>query len=218
MRSNVLMRGSAAIVGVLVWLALGLQLLLSIHTGIANGNTALVGVARYFSFFTILTNILVALVLTVPLVLAESRWERFFSHPSVRTATAVYIAIVGIVYSLVLRQIWNPQGWQLVADRMLHDFSPLAYLAFWLAFVPKSKLRWSDLPAWLIYPLGYCLFTLARGAIFNWYPYPFIDAAELGYPQVFLNILILFAGFSVAGLIFIALGRFLGRQALESSR
>lgn len=105
------------IIGAIVqWFALILQLYLTLKLSIDRGLGLWVGTTRYFGYFTILTNILVALAFMLPLVQPRSRWGRFFSHPNVRTAIAVYITIVGIGYSLLLRHIWNPEGWQLVAD------------------------------------------------------------------------------------------------------
>ncbi|BAU13522.1 hypothetical protein LEP3755_40620 [Leptolyngbya sp. NIES-3755] len=206
-RSTSMQRSYEAIGGILLWLALGLQLYLSIKLSLDRGLTLWVGIARYFGYFTILTNFLVALAFTVPLVQPRSRWGRFFSHPTVRSAIALYIIVVGIAYSLLLRHIWNPQGWQLVADRMLHDVSPILYVVFWFLFVPKGTLQWRNLPSWLIYPLGYLIVALIRGAIFRWYPYPFLEADKLGYPQVLLNVVMLFVGFCVVGAVLIGIDR-----------
>lgn len=89
---------------------------------------------------------------------------------------------------------------------------PVAYGLFWLAFVPKSSLQWKDVFAWLVYPLLYCGFTLVRGAMTNWYPYPFINVVKLGYPRVLFNILFVFLGFAIVALIFVAIARFLSRR------
>lgn len=211
------MRPYAAIVGGLVWLSLAIQFYLTTTLAMSNGVGLWTGITRYFGYFTILTNILVAIVLTVPLIEPQSRWAQFFSKPGVRTATAVYITIVGITYSLLLRDIWDPQGWQLIVDRMLHDFSPIAYVGFWFLFVPKSTLRWRNLPVWLIYPLVYLFVALIRGAIFNWYPYPFLEVGKLGYERVFFNVVMIFTGFCVVGLIFIGVGRLMSRPAHQNS-
>lgn len=198
---------------ILLWLSLGLQFYLTATLSIERGLGLWVGTARYFGYFTILTNILVALAFTVPLVQPRSRAGRFFSHPNVRSAIAVYITVVGVAYSLLLRHVWNPEGWQLLADRMLHDVSPVMYVVFWVLFVPKSTLRWRNLPAWLIYPLGYLIAALIRGAIFKWYPYPFLEVDKLRYPQVFLNVVMLFIGFCVVGAVFISIARLTQRRA-----
>ncbi|MGI8411933.1 MAG: Pr6Pr family membrane protein, partial [Solirubrobacteraceae bacterium] len=43
--------------------------------------------------------------------------------------------------------------------------------------------------AWLslIFPIGWLAFTLIRGAIAHWYPYPFIDVTQLGYGRAAVN-------------------------------
>lgn len=205
----------AAIAGILVWLALGLQFHLLTAKAIENNLGLWVGITRFFGYFTILTNILVALVLTVPLLSGRSRWREYLTRSSVRTATAAYIAIVGLGYSLLLRHLWNPEGWQLVADRMLHDFTPIAYVLFWFLFVPKSDLRWRDLRSWLVYPLVYLTIALLRGTVFGWYPYPFLEASNLGYVQVFLNIAMLLIGFLVVSSLLIGIGRLSGRTSAK---
>src|SRR5579863_1803106 len=79
------------------WFALLLQFPLSIATSRANGMTVVGAVIAYFSFFTILTNLTVALVLTYSLLAPNSRWGRFFSGAVVASGTALYIAMVGAV-------------------------------------------------------------------------------------------------------------------------
>jgi hypothetical protein len=39
----------------------------------------------------------------------------------------------------------------------------------------------------LIWPLLWFVYTLARGALSHWYPYPFVDAATHGYGRVIVN-------------------------------
>jgi hypothetical protein len=82
------------------------------------------GFIAYFSFFTILTNLIIAVGLTCSLLLADSRWGSFFSL----SGTALYTAIVGALYSFLLRHLWNPEGSQKIADVLLHDVVPLAYV------------------------------------------------------------------------------------------
>ncbi len=109
----------------LAWFALLLQLLLTIRTSLSNGMSIIAAIAMYFSFFTITTNLLVALVLTFSLLATKSPWGRFFSNPVTTTGTALYIATVGIIYSLLLRHTWNPEGLNKLTDLILHDVVPL---------------------------------------------------------------------------------------------
>jgi hypothetical protein len=187
------------------WAALALQLYLLVTLSMSNGVGVPVGVVRYFSYFTILTNIIVALVLSASwLPAAASRW---FSRPGVRAATAAYIAMVGIVYGLLLRDVWNPQGLQKLADIVLHDVMPLLYVGFWLMFWRAGTTSWNVVPSWLIYPLVYLAYALVHGAIAGWYPYHFIDAGVLGYPQAFVNAAMITVAFSVLCLVVIAIDR-----------
>jgi hypothetical protein len=94
-----------AVVGALLgWFALALQLYLML---VQSSGPAMLGtVITYFSFFTILTNLLTALVFTAIAFSPETGWGQWFRSPSVQAATAVYIAIVGIIYQLLLRLLW----------------------------------------------------------------------------------------------------------------
>ncbi|MEO6167977.1 MAG: Pr6Pr family membrane protein, partial [Chitinophagales bacterium] len=75
------------------WVALILQLYLSI----VNRTTSLPeSLIRYFTYFTILTNILVALSFTIQWLAPDSRSGRFFSLPQTATAVTVYIVVVGV--------------------------------------------------------------------------------------------------------------------------
>ena len=105
------------------------------------------------AFFTMLSNILVALAMTLPWLAPESKLGAFFSRPSVRTAIASYIIVVSAVYYTILRKLWNPEGWQLVADTIEHCVAPALYLIDWLVFVPKGTLRIKSVPWWLIFPV-----------------------------------------------------------------
>ena len=193
-----------AITGALLaWFALMLQLYLVIVQS-PPGLAMLGELITYFSFFTILTNLLVALVFTAVAMRAAA-----FSSPSVQGGTAVYIAIVGIVYQLLLRQLWNPQGAQLLADMLLHAVIPLGYVVYWLIFAPRTGLRWMDAVVWLVYPGVYLVYVLARGAVSGLYPYPFVDVNVLGYAGVLARAAVLMAVFLGMGLLLVAVSRWM---------
>jgi hypothetical protein len=197
------MRLYAAGGAVLGWFALALQLYLMLIQSPAGG--MLTTVITFFSFFTIVTNTLVATVFTA--ILFHSGWGRWFNRPSVQAATVVYIAIVGSIYGLLLRHLWNPQGWQWVADVLLHNIIPAGYLAYWLLFAPRAGLRWKDALGWLLYPAVYLVWVLARGALTGLYPYPFVDVTLLGYGGVFVRAGIFLLVFLGTGLLVVAVGR-----------
>ena len=72
--------------------------------------------------------------------------------------------------------------------RDLHYVIPPLYALFWVAFIQKGDLQLRTIPAPLIPPLVYGAYTLVHGAVSGFYPYPFVNVAKLGYPQVLLNI------------------------------
>jgi hypothetical protein len=198
------MRAYAAMGAFLGWFALGLQLYLML----ARDPAAMLGVViTFFSFFTILTNILVALVFTAAALRPRAAWGQWVLRSSVQASAAVYIAIVGIIYQLLLRHLWNPQGAQWVADVLLHSIIPLGYVLYWWLFAPRDELTWKNAIAWLVYPAGYLVYTLARGAVSGLYPYPFVDVTLLGYGGVLARAAGLMLVFLGMGLLIVTIAR-----------
>jgi len=210
------MRVYAAAGALLGWFALALQLyLVLIHS---HGGLATLGaVITFFSFFTILTNLLVALVYTAIAMRPAAGWLRFFSSSSVQAGTTVYIAIVGAVYQLLLRQLWTPQGAQWVADVLLHAVIPVGYVLYWLLFAPRIGLRWKDALGWLVYPGVYLVYILARGAVSGLYPYPFVDVNVLGYGGVSARAAGLMLVFLGMGLLVVAVGHWTRKPSPQKS-
>lgn len=157
------------------------------------------------SYFTILCNSLIAISLSFSTFFPKTKLGIFFSNLSVKTAIALYIFIVFVVYNTVLRGIWKPTGWQLFLDNMLHVLIPILYILYWLFFVTKGKLNWKNGFYWLLFPLIYLIYSLIRGSVVNWYPYPFLNASKLGYGQVSINIIIMLFVFLISGSVLIAI-------------
>lgn len=193
------------------WFALVLQFAILTSPEFAPYSPA--HVLRFFSFFTILTNTLVALAFTFPAIAPQSAAGRFFARPSVRAAIACYIVVVFAIYHWLLAGLWQPQGWQWVADNLLHTVMPALFVIDWLVFVPKGTLSLRHIPRWLLYPLVYVAFVLVQGALNGFYPYPFIDAAKLGLPMALLNAAGVAAIFALLGLIVVAIDRALARNS-----
>jgi hypothetical protein len=181
-------------------------------------NQASVGeiIVRYFTFYTILTNILIAAGSTCILLKPGSEWGKFFSKATTLTAIAVNIIIVGATYNAILRFLWKPQGMQQVVDELLHLVIPVAFILFWLIFVPRGRLKWRNIFIWMIYPLAYLVVILIRGAMSGYYPYPFVDVSKLGYPQTLLNSLGITAAFIAVALLLVWVDRLMGKNALKA--
>ena len=192
------------------WFALILQYWLTISGNPHMGAGELT--LNFFSYFTILSNILVALALTAPVVAPNSRLGRWSASEGVRAAVAMYIVVVGLTYHFLLAGIWAPQGWSLLANNLLHYVMPAAFVVDWLAFTPKGRLRWVDPAKWLIPVLIYGGWTLLHGKLSGWWPYWFVDVDTLGLGKTIVYFAGLLVFFLIVGLVVVAIDRVFGRR------
>ena len=199
----------AAVIAITAWIAVSTQCYLFMEMRI---NSIPETIIRFFSFFTVLSNLVVALCFTGLLLNNDSKLFRFFSSPSAQTAVTVYIIVVGAVYNLILRFIWNPEGLQQVIDELLHSVIPVLCLIFWICFTSKKSLQWQDSLQWMIYPSCYSIFIAIRGAISGFYPYPFVNVTALGYPRALLNAGVLVLVFMGLSLFLIAIAKLLSKR------
>lgn len=192
---------AAILIALTAWAALAAQFIVSLDE--TNGPAqALWVLARYF---TILTNLLVALLFSFMAV----RGKGF--GPSWLGGLTLWILIVGIVYHTLLARLYDPQGLNWWSDHGLHTAVPVLTALWWLIFAPKRGLGVRQAAYWMLWPLIYVIYALARGATDGIYPYYFIDAATLGYARVALNALGLSLGFFLGGLMIVGLGKVLSR-------
>lgn len=188
----------STIIAILAWFAvIGQFVLLLQNTTVSLAET----IVRFVSYFTILTNTLVALFFSGRIFNAPVT-----NQPALLTAITSYILIVGLVYQLLLRHLWSPTGLQFVVDELLHSAVPLLVLLYWVRYGRKPNLQYVSIFKWVCYPFIYFLFVLARGAASDYYPYPFVNVEVLGYGKTILNAICILAFFVVvqAGLIAVA--------------
>ena len=187
-------RAAAAALAALAWTSLLLQLLLTVRLSQANGNGVVAGFLLYLSYFTVLTNLFVALLATSGARLPDGGRALAW-----RGCAVTAIVVVGLGYHLLLRNVWDPQGWQTLADIPLHYAVPLAALLWWLALPPHGRIASSAPLRWLAWPLAYSIFALLRGEVVGSYPYYFIDVGALGMPRVLAHLAGLLVVFVVVG-------------------
>jgi hypothetical protein len=199
---------AAALAG---WVGLAVQQYLIFFSRWSTGASLLGGLVNFFSFFTVLTNTLVVVVLSYAVVHRDSAAKRFFLAPRVSSAIAVSIVLVSLAYNLLLRHLWQPEGFQFIADELLHDVMPLLFVVYWWRCVPKGVLRFKHIGLWVLYPLVYFAYVLLRGDMLGQYQYPFIDVGTLGYPQVFMNAGGILTGFVLIALAVVGLDKVLTR-------
>ena len=162
---------------------------------------------RFFSFFTITTNTIVFLCSALLLFGGKSKANVFFRKCTTLTAITVYILIVGIVFNLLLRSTLHLEGHHLIVSEIFHTVVPILFFVFWLFFVSPEKISFKVISSWLIYPIIYIIYTLFHGLATEFYPYPFIDATQLGFQTAIINGFFVLLSFVILSIILISIFR-----------
>jgi hypothetical protein len=158
-------------------------------------------------FFTIIANLIVAVVLT-GFALGRPRC----ATPRLLGGVTLAILLVGVVYGLLLRGLLELSGGAQLADTLLHKVTPVLVLLFWLAFALKGGLTYRDPWVWAILPLVYFAYALARGAVEGRYPYPFMNLAQLGWQRTVINAALIALGFVATGYVLVWLDGAMARR------
>jgi hypothetical protein len=166
----------------------------------------------YFSFFTVEANILVAVVAGAAAIPMESPAVERLVRPTLSGAACLYAVVSGVAYFLILRHQHHPAGLAIVSDNLVHYIVPAAFVALWLAGLPKGGLDARTLGRWLIFPAVYFAYALFRGPRTGFSPYPFIDVAHLGLGGVAVNVAALAVAFIGCGALIIAIDRALAAR------
>ncbi len=164
-------------------------------------------VVRFFGFFTILTNTIVACYFSYITYSGYKKKNTIMESHGILTAITIYITAVGLVYQIILRFTWNPTGMQKIVDEMLHTVNPLLVIIYWYINRKNETLKYSQIWQWLLYPLVYIVYTLIRSQLSSYYPYPFINVTDIGYQKVIINSLAMTFLFVFISILFIWITR-----------
>lgn len=171
-------------------LAVAAVVLVAVGAQFATAAAANYSAANFFSFFTIQSNLIGAASFIVA-ALTPRRSRQSFGLSLFRGAATLYMAITGVVFSLLLRgleeSLQTTVPW---INTVLHYLFPLIIVIDWLLDRTVRGLRTRDGLLFLVYPIAYLAYSLIRGPIVDWYPYPFIDPRPTGYGQVVLGALV----------------------------
>ena len=176
---------------------------------------------NFFSYFTILTNVIATLAFIAALMPTTTWAGRMGRDPRLRAAVAMYIAVVGVTYHFLLAASWAPQGWALVVNNLLHYVMPIGFVLDWLLFTPKGALGWRDPVKWLAFPLAYMVWTVIHGALAGWnpgwWPYWFVNIPALGAGKTAFWFVVMLAIFLIIGFGVVAIDRMLGQRDRRSA-
>jgi uncharacterized membrane protein len=153
---------------------------------------------RLVSYFTIQSNVLVA-VAAFTLLRDPDRDGQIWRV--VRVAGLVGITITGIVHWFLLRPLLDLTGWSYLCDKLLHVAVPLLAVVAWLLFGPRPRVTLRDWLLALIWPAAWLAYTLVRGSVTGFYPYPVLNVQELGAASVLVASLGITGMFVVVSLL-----------------
>lgn len=155
-------------------------------------------IVNVLSYFTVQSNILVALT-TGLLAVRLQRTETWFRV--LRLTAVIAITITGVVFHLALKGLTELTDKAATADWILHTASPLLCLGGWLLLGPRGWVTSRIVKLCVVFPLLWLAYALIRGALVEdrngrpFYPYPFLDVFEKGYALVLVNVALVAALF-----------------------
>jgi hypothetical protein len=181
--------------------ALGVQFLISMQLYFDNGRDVFGALGMFFSYYTILTNIVLVMIYLSDMT--SSPHFALFRMPIVRGLMMANMTLVALFVYFVLRHLTVLEGLFLICDIALHYITPALYLAWWVTG-RHGALRFGMLPIMLAPTFVYFLYAMVRGLWVREYPYPILNAIELGYGQVLINALLMTLGLAIlmVGVIF----------------
>ncbi|WP_432557722.1 Pr6Pr family membrane protein [Granulicoccus sp. GXG6511] len=165
-----------------------------------------VDLLQLYSYFTIQSNVIFAVVLVIGALTVRSRLPRWWD--GLRGASTFYLLMTGLVYVFVVAPpeeilIWNI-GWTGIIE---HRFAPVVALVGWVTVHMDRRSTWARPFLWLIYPLIYLGWLLLLGVITAWYPYSFVDPTlPGGWPVVLTTIGMVTLSFIIIGVLVHLLG------------
>ena len=146
------------------------------------------------SYFTNLSNVLVAAVLTM---LARNPDRGGAVWHAVRMDSLVMIVITGLIYAIVLAPDAQVEGLDIIVNAIKHYIVPAMTVFLWLLVGPRRQLTFVSVFTALVIPIAWAVYTLIRGEFIAAYPYGFLNVIAYGLPAVLTNI----AGVAVLGII-----------------
>lgn len=179
------------------------------QTSAAGGSNPATTFVNTLSYFTIQSNLLVALICLGALLKKNffGKFENLFL-----LGALLDITITFVVVQLILSKLYSYEGLFLLGDQLVHVATPILFVGYWLFIREKKKMSYRNVFLWLAYPILYLVYSLVRGPMVDWYPYPFINASVLSLGQILMNSVALFVVFVVLGSIFTAVNNYFAKK------
>ncbi len=160
---------------------------------------------NFFGYFTIQSNLIIAVALAVTLVAAARRKRADLAVSVLRGAATVYIATTGIVYNTLLTgaNVSASVPW---SNDIVHKIIPVYAVLDWLLFSDRARLLLRHVWSFLLYPAVWTTVVLVRGETDGWVPYPFLDPAQ-GYGVVAIYVVGIAVSITLLGILVVGMSR-----------
>lgn len=178
-------RGWHTLTAVVAITALVLQLVLVVRGGQVLDEAAPpalgLRLARFVAYFTIQSNILVAVAATL---LARDPSRDSAAFRGLRLAATVGITVTGLVHFFLLRPLLDLTGADWAADKLLHMAVPVLAVIGWFAFGPRPRVDGRAIAVAFAWPIAWLVVTLSVAGATRWVPYPFLNVRVEGWAHV----------------------------------
>lgn len=165
------------------------------------------------TYFTILSNVAGAIVITV-LIARPALFTRTDKvgalWRALRLDTVLMIIVTGVVYNALLAG-GPKEGWDFLSNMMLHIVMPIVTPLVWLVAGPRRIINQGTIYAALVLPLLWAVYALARGQVIGAYPYPFLDVSTDGWGSVLSFIAVIVVVAIILGYVLLGLDRIMAR-------
>jgi hypothetical protein len=138
----------------------------------------------FFSYFTVEANTLAVISLILSgFAVATGTTSRGLEY--FRGAVTLYMTTTILIFIVLLSGYPSAELTAVPWDNtVLHYIMPIVIIIDWLIAGPRRAVAYSSAVLWLAFPLAYLAYSLIRGPIAHWYPYPFMDPSHHGYVGV----------------------------------
>jgi hypothetical protein len=192
---------------ILGFIGLAIQFYYSVSRKLEEGYSFFYGVNHFFTYFTILVNTMLVVLLISAVVAPEGRLAGWFRKSINNAGVALYVLVVGIIFYGLLYNSSKPFGLDQLATHILHGYIPIVYFFMWFFNFRQSDLLYKNIYKWLLFPLFYFAYVLIRGAAIGVYPYFFVNVDKNGYSVVGLYAVAILLFFLLLGSLLVWIDR-----------
>jgi hypothetical protein len=166
--------------------------------------TATFNAPNFFAYLTIQSNIAFVVLAVYSGIRNLTTGEDPQWLTTMRSVVLSWTVTAGIVFAILIQQ-GGARGVRIdvpISDILLHFVLPVIALGDWYVAPGRGRGLWKALPFVVAYPVLWGIVTLIRGSFVGWYPYFFLDPAQVsGFAEFSF-----FCGFALALFLSVATG------------